>query len=94
MYSSTNNHEIVSLRKEVAHLREERDKLRKERDKLRKEVTKLQNKVDDRDIIILMMYSELDETAKDLEILGRVTMCLNVMLAVKTDGKGYRPPRK
>lgn len=87
MYSSTNNHEIVSLRKEVAHLREERDKLREERDKLRKEITKLQNKVDDRDIIILMMYNELDEALKDLDTLDRVNMCLGMMLSVKIDQK-------
>ena len=80
MYSSTNNHEIVSLRKEVAHLREERDKLRKE-------VAKLQNKVDDRDIIILMMYNELDEALKDLDTLDRVNMCLGMMLSVKIDQK-------
>lgn len=89
MSININNETVVAnLRKEVVRLHEERDKLREERDELRKEVSKLQDKISDRDLIILMMYNELDETAKDLEILGRVNMCLNVMLAVKTDGKG------
>ncbi len=85
MYANTASvqNEITGLRKEVAKLREERDKLRKE-------VTKLQNKVDDRDIIILMMYNELDETAKDLDILGRANMCLSMMLAVKIDEKSKK----
>jgi len=82
MSININNETVVAnLRKEVVRLHEERDELRKE-------VSKLQDKISDRDLIILMMYNELDETAKDLEILGRVNMCLNVMLAVKTDGKG------
>ena len=71
---------VTNLRKEVVRLHEERDKLRKE-------VSKLQDKISDRDLIILMMYNELDETAKDLEILGRVNMCLNVMLAAWVDQK-------
>ena len=71
----------------VANLRKEVVRLHKERDELRKEVSKLQDKISDRDLIILMMYNELDETAKDLEILGRVNMCLNVMLAAWVDQK-------
>lgn len=88
---SINNETVVAnLRKEVVRLHEERDKLREERDKLRKEVTKLQNKVDDRDIIILMMYNELDEAMKDLDTLGRVNMCLGAMMAVKIDKKSKK----
>lgn len=90
MYDNTASikREMVGLRKDVVRLRRERGRLRKERDELRKEVSKLQDKISDRDLIILMMYNELDETAKDLDILGRANMCLSMMLAVKTGGKG------
>lgn len=83
MSISNNETVVANLRKEVVRLHEERDKLRKE-------VAKLQNKVDDRDIIILMMYDELDEAMKDLDTLGRVNMCLSAMMAVKVDEKSKK----
>ncbi len=73
MYSGAPKRRIANLRKEVARLRKERGRLRRE--------------VKVRDLIIAMYSRQLEEAAKDLEILGKINMCLNMMIAAKIDQK-------
>ena len=83
MLSTPIKRKIVNLRKEVT-------RLRKERGRLRKEVNKLRTELKIRDITIAMYEHELSEALKDLEILGRVNMCLGAMMAVKIDEKSKK----
>lgn len=80
MYSGTPKRRIANLLKEVA-------RLRKERGRLRKEVNKLRTELKVRDLIVAMYSRQLEEADKDLEILGKINMCLNMMIAVKIDQK-------
>lgn len=80
----------ASIRHEVTGLRKNVVRLRRERGRLRKEVNKLRTELKIRDIIIAMYEHELSEALKDLEILGRVNMCLGAMMAVKIDEKSKK----